>query len=158
MKIALFGGTFDPPHKGHLALAETVLQKKLADLVLFMPAWLPPHKAEAAAPFEDRVQMVRRMIGGRSGMRVSTIESERGGKSYTVDTLPVLRERFPGDEFVLLIGGDSLLQLHTWHRAGELAAQTHILCCPRPGALPTLAALEKHWDRNIAEKLMSGVL
>ena len=159
MKIVFFGGTFDPPHKGHLALAEAVLQKKIADHVMFVPAWIPPHKIlKGRVPYEDRFRMMELAARNRKDMSVSGLEGERGGVSYTIDSLEMLSAAHPEHEYILLIGGDSLAQLHTWHRAGELAERFRIIYCPRPGETPDLEELLKHWPQKIAEKLVSGAI
>lgn len=159
MKIVFFGGTFDPPHEGHLALAEAVLEKGIADHVMFVPAWIPPHKIlKGRIPYSDRLRMMELAAGDRKNMSVSSLEGDRGGVSYTIDSLEALSETHPEHEYILMIGGDSLAQLHTWHRAGELAERFRIVFCPRPGETPGLEELLKHWPQNIAEKLLSGAI
>ena len=159
MRIVFFGGTFDPPHEGHLALAEAVLSKGLADHVLFVPAWIPPHKIEnGRSPFSDRLRMTELAVGERENMSVSGFEGERGGVSYTVESLEILSAANPGNEYILLIGGDSLAQLHNWYRARDLAERFRILYCPRTGETPSRNELLKHWPRHIAEKLLSGAV
>lgn len=159
MKVVFFGGTFDPPHEGHLALAEAVLEKGIADHVMFVPAWIPPHKIlKGRVPYSDRLRMMELAAGTRKNMSVSGLEGERGGVSYTIDSLESLSADHPENEYILLIGGDSLAQLHTWHRAGELAERFRIVFCPRPGETPDLEELLKHWPQKIAEKLLSGAI
>lgn len=159
MRIAFFGGTFDPPHEGHIALAEAVLAKKLADHVMFVPAWIPPHKAEKGmAPYAERFRMTELAAEGRKNMSVSGLEGELGGISYTIDSLEYLSAAHPENEYVLLIGGDSLAQLHLWHRAQELAERFRILYCPRRGETPSREELLEHWPRSIADKLLSGAV
>lgn len=159
MKIVFFGGTFDPPHNGHLALADAVLEKGIADHVMFVPAWIPPHKIlKGRVPYADRFRMMELAAGDRKNVSVSGLEGERGGVSYTIDSLEKLSAEHPGNEYILLIGGDSLAQLHTWHRAEELAERFRIIYCPRPGETPDLEELLKHWPLKTAEKLLSGAI
>ena len=159
MKIVFFGGTFDPPHEGHLALADAVLEKGIADHVMFVPAWIPPHKIlKGRVPYADRLRMMELAAGEKKNMSVSGLEGERGGVSYTIDSLESLSSAHPEHEYILLIGGDSLAQLHTWHRAKELAERCPIIYCPRPGTTPDLDELLKHWPQEIAEKLLSGAI
>ncbi len=160
MKKAFYGGTFDPPHSGHIHLGRAVLENGYAQEVMFVPAWLPPHKQKLEiAPYEDRLAMLRIAVGEERRFTVSEIERERGGISYTIDTLHLLARRFPGDEFLLLIGADSLLQLHRWHRGRELAADFQVLCYPRPGESVTLERLlARGWNRAEAEKLRNCVM
>ena len=159
MKIVFFGGTFDPPHAGHIALAESVLRQGIGDQVMFVPAWIPPHKnLNGRTGYEDRLRMTELAVAGHSNMTVSGLEGEWGGVSYTIDSLEALTAQHPEHEYLLFIGGDSLGQLHTWHRAKELAERFRIVYCPRPGVTPGLEELLKNWPREIAEKLAAGAV
>ena len=115
MRIGLFGGSFDPVHRGHLLLAECCLHQAKLDRVEFMPAAQQPLKPRGpVASDEDRVAMLRLAIADQPAFGVSLIELERGGVSYTAETLRQLRSRRPGDEFYFLMGADSLNDLPTW--------------------------------------------
>ncbi len=115
MRIGVFGGSFDPVHLGHLIAAECCREQAGLDRVLFVPAAVPPHKQDrqlsAAA---DRVEMLQLAVGGHDAFAVSTLESDRGGFSFTVDTLVHLRETHPVDEFFLLLGPDAIVEFPTW--------------------------------------------
>lgn len=115
MRIGVFGGSFDPVHLGHLIAAECCREQAGLDRVMFMPAAVPPHKQDrrlsAAA---DRVEMLRLAVGGHDAFVVSTLEIDRGGVSFTVDTLSRLREVHPADELVLLLGPDAIAEFPTW--------------------------------------------
>ena len=156
---AFFGGSFDPPHYGHLAVARGALKSGLCAHVLWVPAFAPPHKLEARrAPFADRMAMVEMLINAESDMSVSDIEARIAKKpSYTIDILLELEEK-SSLRPALLIGADSLLQLHTWHRAAELAENWQVLTYPRKSSPVTMEALLAHWQTEIAEKLYSGVI
>ena len=156
---AFFGGSFDPPHYGHLAVARGALRSGACDHVLWVPAFAPPHKLEARrAPFADRMAMVELLIKDESNMSVSDIEAKIAKRpSYTIDILLELEEK-SGIRPALLIGSDSLLQLHTWHRAKELAGKWQILTYPRKNSPVTGETLLEHWEEEIAEKLCSGVI
>ena len=125
MKIGIYGGTFDPPHLGHMEAARAAIAALGLDKLIFIPAKQPPHKAlsaESATP-EQRLEMTRLMADGlllSKVTAVSDLELNRPGKSYTVDTLRVLKERFPEDEFWLLMGTDMFLSLQTWYQAEEI--------------------------------------
>ena len=116
MRTGILGGTFDPPHKGHLYLGENFASALALDRVLVIPAAIPPHKAEKKlSRDEDRLEMCR--LAFRDPVFVVTdLELRRDGKSYTVDTLKQLREQYPEDEFFLLIGSDMLLYFDKWYR------------------------------------------
>ena len=156
---AVFGGTFDPVHFGHVGLAEYLLAHGHADRIVFLPAPHPPHKPGLApAPFADRAAMLRAAIAGHPGMSVSEIEAERPGPSYTVDTLDVLKKRYPAEHFVWVVGTDSLNQLHLWYEAERLVRENRFLSYPRPGAEADPDLLKKVWPPELFEKLSGSVL
>ena len=133
-RIGLFGGTFDPPHVGHLALAEWAREQLGLDQVLFVPAGTPPHKrgrphSSAAA----RVAMTRLAVRGNVAFRLSTLEVRRQGPSFTVDTLRALHARRPGDRLYLLMGEDSLDDFSGWHEPAAIAALATLAVARRPG-------------------------
>lgn len=114
-RIGILGGTFNPVHNGHLTVAEEVRNRLKLDLVLFIPSFLPPHKAEGEMPSaEQRQEMVRLAITGHPHFRLSDIEVRRGGRSYTIDTIEELRAIYPGAELFFITGIDSFLELRTW--------------------------------------------
>ena len=156
---AFFGGSFDPPHPGHLGVAQGALNSGRCDRVLWVPAYLPPHKVgKERAPFEIRCSMVRDLISGAAGMELSDIEQQLALEpSYTISVMEELAKRVPG-RLALLIGSDSLAQLHTWHRAHELVARYEILSYPRKEACVTEEYLAQFWSKEECLKLLSGVL
>ena len=120
MKIGIYGGTFNPPHLGHLAAARTALDALKLDKLILMPAAVPPHKVlpENSPAQEHRLAMVERMADAmeRPGaVEVSTLELEREGKSYTSDTLEAIHRQYPEAELWLLMGTDMFLTLQAWH-------------------------------------------
>jgi nicotinate-nucleotide adenylyltransferase len=134
LRIGLFGGTFDPPHLGHLALAECARERLRLDRVLFVPAGTPPHKrgrrlSSAAA----RVAMTRLAVRGNPAFHVSLLEVRRRGPSLTLDTLRALRASFPGARLYLLMGADSLGDFRTWHEPDAIAALATLAVARRPG-------------------------
>jgi nicotinate-nucleotide adenylyltransferase len=129
-----YGGTFDPVHYGHLAVARAARDAVEATVYL-LPAADPPHKGPTHADASQRARMLDLAIAGETGLKVDRRELTREGPSYTIDTLLELRAEF-GDALPIawLVGGDSLHQLHTWHRWRELFAHAHILAVQRPGS------------------------
>lgn len=118
MKIGIYGGTFNPPHLGHMAAAQAAVAALGLDKLLLIPAAIPPHKAlpSGTPPQEERLAMVEKwadVMGGH--VEVSTLELEREGKSYTSDTLRSIRQTYPDAELWLLMGTDMFLTLHLWH-------------------------------------------
>lgn len=142
--VGIFGGTFDPPHLGHLILAAEAQAQLKLDRVLWVLTPQPPHKPERLlTPLEHRLEMLRRAIQGGPGFEFCAVEIDRPGPHYTIDTLNLLQESNPGAKFVLLIGGDSLRDLPGWHRPREIVAAVHALgVMRRPGDRIELAALE----------------
>ena len=117
MKTVLYGGSFNPPHLGHFRAAETVLKAFEPDTFLIIPDNLPPHKelAEGSPPPEARLAMCRIAFRALSGVTVTDLELRRKGKSYTSDTVELLRKEKPEDELILVIGTDMLLSFQQWH-------------------------------------------
>lgn len=134
-KVGLFGGTFNPVHIGHLIMANEVYAALDLAEVRFMPNATAPHKeTSASATNEQRLQMVELAIEGISYFKVERFEMERGGVSYTYDTMKAMREREPDVEFYFIIGGDMIDSLHTWYRIDELMELVHFVGVKRPGS------------------------
>ena len=113
-RIGILGGTFNPVHLGHLAAAEEVRVRLKLDRVLFIPAFLPPHKDEDLPSAVQRLEMVRLAISSNQHFKVSDLEIKRGGRSYTIDTITELRQNHPGAELYFVTGLDSFLEIRTW--------------------------------------------
>lgn len=133
MEIGLFGGTFNPPHLGHLIMAEEARVKGGLDEVWFLPTYLPPHKDRPVTPAHDRIEMVKLAINTNPYFKLSLIEMERKGRSFTYETLSALKEQHPSDTFYFIIGGDMVLDLPNWHRADELKQEVKFIGLTRPG-------------------------
>lgn len=134
-KIGILGGTFNPPHIGHLMMANEVLQALQLDEVRFMPNAIPPHKETSGATDAQRLQMTRLAISDHPQFRIEPFEMERGGVSYTFETMKQLTEREPDAEFYFIIGGDSVQNLHTWYHIDELVKLVRIVGVKRPGTI-----------------------
>jgi len=131
--LGVFGGTFDPVHEGHLRLASFILKQKLVERILFLPAARPPHKPVASASFSHRVAMINTAISSQAEMAVSSLEARLVGPSYTVDTLKALQVEEPSSSLYFILGADSLLELHLWHRFEELFGLAVLLIVARSG-------------------------
>ena len=138
MRICIFGGTFDPPHIGHLLVAQTVCEEEKFDKILFMPANEPPHKKNISR-VEDRLAMLRFAIEGNPNFEISDMEIKRGGISYTIDTLKDIKSSFikEEDELSYLIGSDSLLELSQWKEPEEILNNCNVVVAIRPGFRPS---------------------
>ncbi len=135
MRTGLLGGTFDPPHNGHLHMARAAQDQLALDRVLFIPCHHQPLKAEApgASPFH-RAAMVALALSGRGDWTLEPLELERGGISYTAETVEALPRRHPGDEFVLILGEDSFRTLGQWYRYEAILETVAIAVVPREEA------------------------
>ncbi|WP_309399386.1 nicotinate-nucleotide adenylyltransferase [Cerasicoccus maritimus] len=142
MRIGLFGGSFDPIHHGHLLHAQDALERAELDLLAFIPAAQAPLKANGApgASAEDRVKMIELAIAGQPKFTVLRDEIDRGGVSYTVDTVRRLKKRWPDDELFWIIGADQVALLDQWRSIEELLHMARFLCLKRPGFAPTTPA------------------
>jgi nicotinate-nucleotide adenylyltransferase len=143
-RTAVFGGSFNPIHYGHLLLADEVLETLKLDRILFVPAAVPPHKSPAhLAPADDRHEMVRLATAGRPKFEVSDAELRRPGPSYTVDTLEALRS--PREDLFLIVGSETFLDLLTWREPRRIAELARLVVVPRVGSAfdPDSAAAQK---------------
>jgi nicotinate-nucleotide adenylyltransferase len=143
MRIALFGGSFDPPHSGHIGIAMAAIEHLHLDRILMAPVGRQPLKRDQVqSPFEDRLVMVQLACVGHPQLAASSIDAPRldGRYNYTYDTLELMRETLPADdELFCLVGADSLQTLHHWHRAAEALMLAQWIVAARPGF--TLEAL-----------------
>lgn len=138
------GGTFDPIHLGHVAMAEAAADCAGLDRVLLVPASVPPHRAAATAPARDRLAMVQLAAAGHPRLEVSDIELRRAGPSYTVDTLRALARERPGSELHLLLGWDAARDIRAWHAPDDVLRLARPVVVTRPGyPVPT--------ERDLAE-------
>lgn len=135
-RIGVFGGTFDPPHVGHLVTAVNVRHALDLDRVLLVVANRPWQKAgvRALTPAPDRLAMVEAAVRGVDGLEASSREIDRGGESYTADTLTELRRERPGAELFLVLGADAAAGLPTWERMEEVQALSSLVVVDRPGS------------------------
>ena len=134
-RIGIFGGTFDPPHVGHLVAAIDARQALDLDVVLLVVANAPWQKvgSRQVSPASDRFAMVEAAVADAPGLEVSDIEMARGGLSYTADTLKAMAQRHPGAELFLVLGNDAAAGFATWERHEEVAERAHLVVVDRPG-------------------------
>jgi len=144
-QIGLFGGTFDPPHLGHLILASEAYSQLGLDRLLWILTPDPPHKQDQAiTSVEHRLAMVRLAIGDNPKFELSSVELDRPGPHYTLDTVESIAEKYPEADITPIIGEDSLRDLPTWHKPKELLYACHwVGVMRRPGEEPDLRELER---------------
>ena len=145
-RLGVMGGSFDPPHVGHLVIASEAFHALGLERVLFVPAAAPPHKGGGErTPAGIRLEMTSLALDDDLRFTASGIEIERG-LVYTADTLRALDARYAGHELVFIMGSDSLLQLETWHAPEELLSRCSVAVAPRPGDSPeAIAAAAARW-------------
>ena len=146
MKICFFGGTFDPPHIGHLLIPQMVCEVEKFDKILFIPAFNPPHKNNIST-IEHRMNMLKIAISGNSKFELSDIELQREGISYTIDTIRELKKEIglTSNYCYFLIGSDSLSDLHNWHEYKAILDECKVIVALRPGFRPSDI---HHWVLN----------
>ncbi len=134
-RVGVLGGTFDPPHLGHLILAETARECLHLDRVLFMPAGEPPHKqGQTISAIHHRLAMTGLAIAGNDFFQLDATDATRPAPHYTNTLLPLLQQAMPTAQLWLLIGGDSLRDLPTWHAPAVITSFCRLAVLPRPGA------------------------
>ncbi len=133
-RVGILGGTFDPPHIGHLVLAEYAVTALTLDEVLFVPAADPPHKWRVRVNIEHRLPMLQRAIADNPRFSISRVDIDRTGPHYTVDMVRILQGQQPDTEFFFLMGGDSLYNLPKWYQPRDLIALCKLAVMARPGA------------------------
>ncbi len=134
MRLGIYGGTFSPIHMGHLLLAESCRERHRLDQVWFMPAAVSPLKrAEATASDAHRVAMVELAIAGNAAFHSSRLELDRGGVSYTIETVREVHQQMPHAELFLLVGADSLADFPRWHAVQEICSLATVCVVGRPG-------------------------
>lgn len=131
-KYGIFGGSFDPIHYGHLMICEYIKEEMGLDKVIFIPTGNPPHK-DLGVSAEDRYEMVRIAISPNPDFEISDIETTRVNLSYTVDTIRELKKIYKEEKLYFLIGLDSLFQLKTWKKIGDLSQEIEFVVALRPG-------------------------
>jgi nicotinate-nucleotide adenylyltransferase len=134
VKIGILGGTFNPVHIGHLILAEEAREKLGLERIVFVPAYLPPHKDNSdIAPASHRLNMVKLAIKGNKNFSVSDAEIRRDGKSYTIDTVRDFKKQYPNEDLYFIIGSDLLTYLDEWKDLSEIIKMVKFVAATRPG-------------------------
>ena len=154
-KLGILGGTFDPIHLGHVHLAEAVYDALNLEALVFIPAFIAPHKVgHDFAPAKARLAMTRLAVAGKENYFVSDREVVKTGVSYTINTLQELHKENPDYDLYFIIGADSLTQLHTWHRIQEMLQLTTFVAAGRPGYRDPLDIALKNLGEAAKEKII----
>ena len=151
----ILGGSFDPIHIGHTLLAKDVLELLDLERVIFIPAYVAPHKiGQSFAGAQDRMAMTRLAVEGVSYFSVSDVEMKKGGISYTFETLRLLQQQYPGQEMYFIIGADSVPQLDTWHEIEEIFRMVRFAVAYRPGFDREIGAAMLRFGKNVNRLVM----
>lgn len=152
--IGINGGTFDPIHYGHLRAALEVQQQLGLDQVLFVPCYQPVHRDQPQVSAQQRCEMIQAAIESQPCFKLETLEIDRGGPSYMVETLALLKCRMPDDSLVLMMGSDAFSQFHSWHDWQGILAQANIAVMHRPGdSFPVLGPSASIYQTHQTEQL-----
>jgi len=156
MRIGIFGGTFDPVHYGHLLLAEQCREQCSLDEIWLIPAGSPPHKeTKGISTGKQRREMLEFAIAGHPAFVIKDLELHREGPSYTVETLRQLKASHPNDEFFLIVGADSVRDLHTWREPEAILEMTTLIGVNRPNiSLPDLTELTQKFGEIVLSKII----
>lgn len=156
-RVLLYGGTFDPPHNGHVALLKAACETVRPDVALVTPTGTPPHKEGGETPAALRLEMCRCFLPAWPGVRLDDSEIRRGGKSYTIDTVEAVRARFPQAALYLCVGSDMLLTFHEWRRYRDLLALATLVVHSRwPGDGDALHAAARRLEAAGGRVLFTG--
>ncbi|UCC80154.1 MAG: nicotinate-nucleotide adenylyltransferase [Candidatus Zixiibacteriota bacterium] len=133
-RIGILGGTFDPPHKGHIAIAMAAMKECDLQKIIFMPAKYPPHKpADRVTSEKDRMNMLELAVGGHAEFEVSDIELRKDAISYTVETLREVKKGYHGAEIIFIIGADNISEMESWYKPDEILEIATVVAFNRPG-------------------------
>ena len=140
MKVCLFGGTFDPPHLGHLIIAQTIFEAENFDQIVFVPAYQPPHKnGMKISPVDQRLEMLKIAISENPNFVMSDLEIQRKGLSYSIDTIIEYKKQnnLSSNELFYLMGSDSLKQFKKWKDTKRIIDESRVIVAIRPGFRPS---------------------
>lgn len=151
-RVGILGGTFDPPHYGHLLIAQEVLDACQLDEIWFIPTKIPPHKdRKQLFSDEERIELIRLAIKGNSFFKLNLIEFERSGPSYTIDTIKELKLQNPSDEYYFIIGGDMIEYLPKWRSIEDLLTLVTFVGVKRPGYMSKTTITDKVMEVDVPQ-------
>ncbi len=156
--IGIFGGTFDPVHLGHLHLAKQVQDRLSLDQIQFLPCANPVHRGQPLAETSDRLRMLELVIADHQNWQISTVELDRGGPSYTVDSLNLIHTRQSPDSLCLMLGVDAFNTIESWKSPEAILKLVHLVVCRRPGSALDRNIFSEHQisDSGLLQSAKSG--
>jgi nicotinate-nucleotide adenylyltransferase len=147
--IGIFGGTFNPVHNGHIQLAKQALESLALDEVHFLPCANPVHRGAPQVSSSDRLNMIKLAIAGDDRLVANTLELDRGGASFMVDTLRQVREKSPNDSIGLLLGVDAFNNILSWKQPASILELVHLIVCRRPNIELNADIFSNHWTQSV---------
>ncbi|MEA2011980.1 MAG: nicotinate-nucleotide adenylyltransferase [Verrucomicrobiota bacterium] len=161
IKTIIFGGTFDPVHNGHIGMASDLINSGIAEEIIFLPTWSPPHKTNLKITlFQHRFKMLKLATKDLKNCIVSDFElQEKQEPSYSINTIYKLKKKYPAKKLYFLMGLDSLHELHTWYKADIFIKENDFIIFNRPGlSFPSVTLLTRQFSEESAKKLLSSVV
>jgi nicotinate-nucleotide adenylyltransferase len=146
--IGIFGGTFNPVHNGHLQLAKQTLERLALDQVHFLPCANPVHRGAPQVSNQDRLNMIRLSIANEGQFSVNTLELDRGGASFMIDTLREVREQYPHESISLMLGADAFNGLLSWRQPTKILNLAHLIVCQRPQVRLNKDIFNERWVQS----------
>ena len=146
--IGIFGGTFNPIHNGHIQLAKQALKNLALNEVHFLPCAIPVHRGVPQVSNDDRLNMIKLGIASENQFFANTLELDRGGASYMIDTLHELREQYRDDSIGLILGADAFNGILSWKRASEILNLAHLIVCQRPNTEMDRTIFSDRWVQS----------
>lgn len=158
--IGIYGGTFNPIHLGHLLAAQAVAEEAGLDLVLFLPCNVSPFKRGAPdlVSGADRLEMIRLSVAGEPLFATCSLDIDRGGVSYALDSVQAVRQRYPKERLSFIIGMDSLRELSHWYRVNEMLSLCDVISVERPGVDVPIKAEELCFPEEIRNRLLANII
>jgi len=147
--IGIFGGTFNPIHNGHIQLAKQALECLLLDKVHFLPCAKPVHRGALQTSGPDRLNMIKLAIAADDQFIANTLELDRGGSSYMVDTLQEVREKNPNESIGLMLGADAFNAILSWKQPARILELVHLVVCQRPQIKLNCDVFSDHWTQSV---------
>lgn len=148
--IGIFGGTFNPIHNGHIQLAKQALDSLALDEVHFLPCANPVHRGAPQVSSSDRLNMIKLAIAAEDRFVANTLELDRGGESFMVDTLREVREQNPNESIGLMLGADAFNGVLSWKQPTEILELAHLVVCQRPNIKLNRDIFSEHWVQSVA--------
>ncbi len=156
MKIGLFGGAFNPPHREHINIVKELMEERKYDRLVLILSNNPPHKSSVNTPFDTRLELLKLAFSNISGVEISDIEGRDNEKHFSYDIIRYFKGIYEGDELEFIIGGDSMIDFHKWLKPEEIIKLVRIVVVPRGGDIAEVLSAKEHYDGLGADIVVSN--